>query len=470
MDKYKRLFSNTILFAVSNFSAKMLTLFLKPLYSRVLDDAEMGVYNNAWSYVVMLLPLICLGMDYAVLRFGLDKEYSRTRVFTNSVIGLLAGFAALVALLPAMRRLPNCEGYLTAMYAALLVSNLRRLCAQFVRAKNLLRLVAVDGILLSFLTVMFNLLFLLVFKTGAVGILWATVAADLCSLLFLWWMAALGRYWHPKKYSNPLMGRMLRYALPLIPSLMCWNITNSSDYLFVTHMLADGKRLAGLLGYSYVLAQAVQLAASIFNEAWQLSAITEQDDREEFFSRIFGIYQGVMFIGGAALLLLCRPFYHIYVKAASFEAWRYAPFLVLATVYSCFSGFLNSIYVAEKRSGLSLATAAVGAASNCVLNYFFILHFGVTGAALATFASHAIVFLMRAVNTRSLLAMDFSPPAMLANTGLLILQATLMINEVPLWPLWCGLCAAAVLALNLKNLWQMARQLLRRFGKRRRRG
>ena len=83
------------------------------------------------------------------------------------------------------------------------------------------------------------------------------------------------------------MGQMLRYALPLVPSLMCWNITNSSDVIFVTNMLEDGKRLAGLLGYSYVLAQAVQMAAYIFNDAWQLSAVTEKEGREVFLAGFF---------------------------------------------------------------------------------------------------------------------------------------------------------------------------------------
>ena len=262
---------------------------------------------------------------------------------------------------------------------------------------------------------------------------------------------------------------MLRYALPLVPALMCWNITNSSDVLFVTNMMEDGQRLAGLLTYSYVIAQAVQLAAAIFNEAWQLSAVTEEKGREEFFGRVFSIYQGAMFIGGAALILLCQPFYSIYVKPESFEAWRYAPFLVLATIYNCFSGFLNSIYVVEKRSGMSLLTSAVGAGVNCLLNYLLILRMGVTGAALATFISYLVVFTMRLINTRSLLAMRFSPGHLLVNTCLLIAEASLMILEVKWWPLWCGICAAVVLVLNFASLWKMARQLLGRFVRRRKR-
>ncbi len=460
MNKYKRLASNTLLFAISNFSSKMLTFFLKPMYSRAVPIEEMGVYNNVWGYVILLLPLITLGMDYAVLRFGLDKSYNRKSVFTNSLAGLAIGFGILAACYPAMRLLPNIEGYLLPMYVMLFVSNLRRICANFVRAKNLLRLVAIDGILTSFTTVMFNVVFLVWMKTGAVGILWATVAADLCSSLFLIWVASLGRYIRPARYNHSLMGQMLRYALPLVPSLMCWNITNSSDVIFVTNMLEDGKRLAGLLGYSYVLAQAVQMAAYIFNDAWQLSAVTEKEGREVFFSRIFSAYQSTMFIGGAILILLCKPFYGMYLKGDDAEAWLYAPFLVMATIYSCFSGFLNSIYVVEKRSGLSLFTSAVGALVNCVLNLILITFLGVTGAALATFFSYVSVFALRAVNTSGLLKVEFSVGMLTINTGLLALECTLMILQVKWWPVWCTLCAVVVLVLNFAGLWKMAKRIL----------
>lgn len=463
MNKYKRLASNTLLFAISNFSGKMLTFFLKPLYSRAVPIEEMGVYNNVWGYIILLLPLITLGMDYAVLRFGLDKQYNRKSVFTNGLAGLAVGFGILAICYPVVRLLPNSQGYLAAMYAMLFVSNLRRLCANFVRAKNLLRLVAIDGILTSLTTVFFNVVFLVWLQTGAIGILWATVLADLCSSLLLIWVASLGKYIQPLKYDNHLMNQMLRYALPLVPSLMCWNITNSSDVIFVTNMLKNGQKLAGLLGYSYVLAQAVQMVAYIFNDAWQLSAVTEKDNRELFFSRIFSAYQSTLFIGGAVLILFCQPFYSVYLKGDDSLAWRYAPFLVMATIYSCFSGFLNSIYVVEKRSGLSLFTSVVGAVVNCVLNVVLIQIWGVTGAALATFFSYVAVFTLRVINTSGLLKVDISHKMLILNTGLLVLECVLMINEVKYWRVWCTLCTVVVFVLNFAGLWRMTKRILRKL-------
>ena len=61
----------------------------------------------------------------------------------------------------------------------------------------------------------------------------------------------------------------------------------------------------------------------------------------------------------------------------------------------------------EKRSTLSFTTMAVGAGINVALNFTLIPVWGVNGAALATFVSYFVVFLLRAVNTRGLIRVEW---------------------------------------------------------------
>lgn len=77
MDKYKRLISNTVIFAVGTFSSKVLVFLLMPLYTRVLTDAEYGVTDLIVQTGNLLLPLVSLGIINAVIRFGLDRGQHR---------------------------------------------------------------------------------------------------------------------------------------------------------------------------------------------------------------------------------------------------------------------------------------------------------------------------------------------------------------------------------------------------------
>ena len=55
------------------------------------------------------------------------------------------------------------------------------------------------------------------------------------------------------------------------------------------------------------------------------------------------------------------------------------PLLTIATLFNCLNQFLNSIYMVEKRSTLSLYTMMAGAVANCALNWLFIPAWGRMG-------------------------------------------------------------------------------------------
>ena len=66
MDKYKRLASNTLIFAIGTFSSKLLTFFLTRLYTSVLDKGEFGVTDLIQQAGNLLLPLNTQGIVNAV--------------------------------------------------------------------------------------------------------------------------------------------------------------------------------------------------------------------------------------------------------------------------------------------------------------------------------------------------------------------------------------------------------------------
>ena len=135
--------------------------------------------------------------------------------------------------------------------------------------------------------------------------------------------------------------------------------------------------------------------------------------------------------------LMAQPFMAIY-RDDYFIGWKFIPLLTMATAFASFDNFLNSIYMVEKRSTLSFTTMAVGAGINVALNFTLIPVWGVNGAALATFVSYFVVFLLRAVNTRGLIRVDFAPEKLCCNFGLLVLESALMMWQVKLWRLWCS--------------------------------
>lgn len=460
-NKYKRLVSNTALFAISQFSSRLLFFVMAPLFTYWFDTPEMvGTKELLNQFANFSIPIVSLGISNAVIRFGLDKGINKRQVYTNGFVAIGMGFVVLLAVSPLLVRVSWFKDYIILLWIYVAVSCLRTLNCQFVRARQLNRLYAVDGIVCTVVTCLFYVLFLRVLNLGPMGYLLAVICADGFSSLFLFFTANLWRY-IDFRGTRGLLPQMLRYSLPLVPASIFWWVMNASDLMFVAAMLPDGELQTGIYGSSYKLPTVLTIVSTIFTEAWQISAFTDgtESQRESFFTRVFGAYQSLMFLAGAGLILIAKPFMNLFQE--SFRVgWKYIPLLVVATIFSSLSNFLNSIYMVEKRSGLSLYTMAAGAVLNCILNFLLIPIWQVYGAVIATVVSYLLVFVLRAVNVRGLLRMEYSPLKLCVNCAILVLESLLMLYEIGGWPIWCTLLCVLVLAVNFQNVIGTAMQFL----------
>ena len=111
-----------------------------------------------------------------------------------------------------------------------------------------------------------------------------------------------------------------------------------------------------------------------------------------------------------------------------YESWQFVPILIIATTYSCIVNFLASVYMAKKKSLMSLVTAMSGAVTNFVLNLVFIPRMGANGAALATVCAFLVVFVTRGIDTRRYIKIDFKLPVLLSETAVLVSQSVLLLK------------------------------------------
>ncbi len=463
-NQYRKLATNTVLLAVSTFSSKLLVFFLLPLYTRVLSPESFGRADMLVQTANLLLPIVSIGIMHSVVRFGLDRHYSRRSVFTTGAVVLFIGLCIFAGIIPLFSRVSYVAEYAPLLLLYVFTSLLRSLFSQFVRTQHYLRLYALDGLLSTIFNILFNVLFLVVLSMDVTGYLLAVVASDLLSCLFLFTVASLHKFFRLSSLNKSVTKAMLFYALPLIPNQMFWWITNVSDRFFIIYFLGEAQN--GLYAASYKIPTIISIASTIFIEAWQLSSVSEKNPlkRQHFFSEVFSGLQALCFVAAAGLILVCRFIMMIFVDELYFEAWRYIPILIMATIFSCFVSFLGSIYMVEKRSVVTLITMLAGAGSNIALNIILIPKFGVYGAALATVASYLIVFIIRAISTRQYLKLKLNILKMIINLVLLTALSIIVISEPELWYLPAIVLVVAVVAINTGTLLKTAIKII---GKRR---
>lgn len=464
--KYKKLLSNTAILGIGTFGSKVLVFLLMPLYTAYLSSAQYGSADIISQSANLLMPLISLGICEAVFRFALDSEYDRSQVLSCGLTIIIAGAAVAYILFPLLNLIAYFEGYMWLIILYAFSANLHSLFAQYIRACGMTTFFAVQGIISTALTIALNILFLVVMNMGVLGYVLSVVISDFVVSVIIFAIAKLYSQIRFENVKFDVMRYMLKFSIPLIPTTVFWWITNVSDRYMIKGFIGDS--VNGLYAAAFKIPTLLILLSGIFIEAWQFSAVTERDTEGRsghiiFFGRVFNSFQGMLFMAGAFLIALSKIFSMVLFDSSYYTAWQYMPLLVAATVYSSIVTFLGSVYLVDKKSVQSLLTSMVGAVVNLVLNFILIpTSLGAIGAALATFFSYFVVFIIRAINTRRYIPFDLHIPKLVINTVIIGIQIAFINFELPLWIPVQIAGIAAIAFINIKPILDGVLKLLKR--------
>lgn len=466
VNRYKRLFSNTLILGLGTFCSKAITIILMPLYTHYMSNSEYGIVELLVPAANLLIPLVSLGMNNAVLRFAMDGETDRKTVLSTGLAIDLIGFAVFLLLFPLIKAIPMFSEYAIWLYVFVFTSMLHYLFAYFVKTLQKVRLFAVCNVIGTALTLLLGILFLAVLKIGIVGYMLAIVLSDAICVVLFFIFAKLHRYISFKSIKKAVTAAMLRYSIPLIPSTALWWVTDMSDRYMVAWIIDEAAN--GLYSISYKIPNLLILISGVFMDAWQMSILTEKSklERQTFFSRIFSVYQSLIFVSSSVLILCAKMITRILVADSFYDSWQFIPTLVIAMAISNMVSFIGTIYTVEKRTKSALWTTAMGTVANIIGNYFLINAFGVQGAALSTALSYALVLLLRGIHTRRFIPVRWDMPRFVTGSVILIAQCVIMVMEIPYWIAIEGGLLAVLLVLHYKPLLATVRQILdKRLGK-----
>ena len=449
MNKYQTLAANTILMSVGTFGSKLLVFLMVRFYTGYLTPAEYGTADLITQTANLLIPLVSLDITDAVFRFAAERRGGRTEAFSVGLRVITLGSAGLLLVIALLQGVPAVRAYGFLLASFVIASCCHALCAHFVRARGNTALFAAQGLFNTALFIGLNVLFLAVFHWGIRGYVLSTTVANLITTGLLVFRARLWRYagLAPRR---GLRRQMLRYCIPLIPTAVFWWIMGVSDRYMVKWFL--GSDANGIYAVAYKIPTILTILATVFMDAWQLSAIAESDgDRQahlRFYGRIWDAFASAVFLCAGGIIALSPLLIRLLAEESYYSAWQYIPVLTLSMAAAAFSNFMGSVYVVTKQSKASFWTSLVGAGSNIVLNLWLIPQIGLQGAA-ATFLSCLAVFLIRLVNARQLLPFPLSGRKLALGVGILLLQTLFLLFR---WPGWLPVQIAGLLALLLLGL------------------
>lgn len=396
MDKYKYLLKNVGLLTLSSFSTKLISFLLVPLYTSQLSTAEFGTFDLYNTTIGLLIPILTVDIQDAVLRFALDENTDKDKVFSvgikyitisNIIIGIFLIFNYNFNFFPVLNE------YSLEFFMWYALTALNGFISLFVRGLGKIRELSISSVISSIIMISFNILFLLVLHLGLRGYFYATLLGLAVQTFQLFLVS--------KKTTVNLRNvkeveiEMVNYSRPMIANAIAWWINGASDRYLVTHFC--GIAVNGIYSVSNKIPTIIVVIQGIFGQAWSLSSVREFDEKDSsnFIINMYNAYNFILVLSCSVFIALDKPISLFLFANDFFEAWEYVPFLLLSTVFSGLAQYVGGLFTALKKSGIFARTSVITALVNVLFNIISIPIIGPIGAAISTAVAYFIMWGLR---------------------------------------------------------------------------
>lgn len=461
MNKYKKLIGNSFVFAIGNFGSKFINIIMVPLYTIYLSTENYGTIDLITTLISLLLPIFSLCVYESILRFSMDNDIDKQIVFTNSIlIQILLGIVSII--LYPLLLLTSLKEYSALIFLLLILQLFQILFSQFTRGIGKVTTYSINGIIMTLIVAGSNIALIAKFNMGVVGYLYSLLISNAVSIVYLSFKTNIVEYINFNKIDTSFIKESLQFALPLIPNTLMWWLLNSSSRFFIVYFL--GTSANGLFAVSNKVPLVLTSVIAIFNQAWQMSAIEEYNskDKNVFYNRVYISFISFLFLSTSAIFIILVPLFQNFIGKTFYESWKYVPFLLIGVIFSSFSTFLGTNYVAAKKTKGLIITSFYCGVINSVLNIILIPILGINGASISSMVSFFALWIMRIKDTSEFVEIYTPKKKMVVNTVIILTQALLLyLFSGNTSFIIQGICFALLLFINKEFLISMLKNTIK---------
>lgn len=466
-NKFKNLVEDTCLFAISNFGSKILVFLLTPLYTSILSTEEYGVADLITTTINFIYPVLTLAIADATLRFALDKEKNKKKVLSNSLALTFISIVFLMLFYPLLARIDyNIKQYWTVFVVTYALFNIHNCMSSYLKGIGNTKLFAIQGLIQTFTIILSNIFFLIVLKTGLDGYLISIAFGYIVPIFIMLIVGKITKDLFPIGMDFALLKEMLKYSIPMVPTLLAWAINTSIDKYMIIGLV--GLSASGVYSVAHKIPTIFTTVMSIFTQAWQISAITNygSSDESEYHTQIYTGLNIFSLIGCMCVIILSKWLAGFMFAKDFYAAWRYVPFLTVSALFASHGGFLASTFRAAKKTTSLFISVILGSILNVVLNWTFIKLYGTLGAAIATALSFIVVWLFRFILSQKIVKIKINVVSTIISYTLFLVTAIVTTFESNYTYIVSIISLLVIVIINIKDIENIVRVILKSLIKR----
>lgn len=392
--------SDTLVYGIFIIVGRFLTFMLTPFYTNFLSVEEVGDVGNFFSLIAFMNVIYSIGMDTAYFRFysQTDQAQSKTAFsFAYLTILVISSLATVVLLVlsrqiaPLLTQLPRSNTIVQLAVLIPLTDTLMVVPYAYLRMTRQVWKFSLVRFVLILIAVGLNILFVVVWRYGIVGVFVAQLVANCIGLIIL--LPIIFQQFGGR-FDSKLLRDMLKFGLPTLPATFSGIVLQVVDRPILKY-LTDATQV-GIYMVNYRLAIPMMLFVAMYDYAWRPFYLShyESSDAKQLFSRIltyFFIVSAVVFlcVGFFMDFVVRLPFFGgKFIEPSYWQGMDIIPIVMLGYIFNGFYiNFTAGINIQKVTKYLPLSIG-VGAIINVLINFISIPLLGYRGAAWATLLAY----------------------------------------------------------------------------------
>ncbi|GHV93504.1 polysaccharide biosynthesis protein [Spirochaetia bacterium] len=447
----KRFLKDSFVYGIGNILTKGISLFLLPVYVKVLSPEDYGVIDFLLVLFTLVGVFFSLEIYQAIARYYHEfkdinerKEYLSTAFLFISISYLL--FTVLIILsskkisLNVFNTYSNAELPVDISLAAVSTyfSTLYSFSGSILRYGFKVKIFALCSFINSITTIVLSIVFVVWLHYGIRGIFLGQLIGNTLAFSVAFYNSKdnFFLYFNTKKLKF-----LLRYSLPLIPSSIGVFLLAYLDRIIIKYFLTITD--LGIYGVANRFSSVASLIMMGLSTAITplIYANYKKDSTPEEIAVIFSFLSSFIIIFVSGITLFSNEILYVFTAPAYYKASVLFPFLFLAGFLSKMYDFTPGLSIAKKTKTIAIVYI-FGAFVTVLLDLLSIKRFGILSVAVVNLFSALLVFIVNFIFSQKYYKINYRLKSIFITCPLcvvLMLIAHRYFFEITLFSILCKL-------------------------------
>lgn len=396
-----RFIKKTFIYLIGNFSSKLLSALLIPIYAYFVSTEDLGNYDYIIALMNIIIPIVFFNMWDSILKYAIadnKKEYLK-KIFTTAFLLILFNILIFVVLYLVIYFLGiiNYPSYKLSMIM-MLSYGLVTLWQYCCRALQKNTIYAISGVISTLVNLILIVLLVVVLNLGLNGLLIAYAVSMIISLILIESKIHLFSYINIQYFDLSLLKKMFTFSAPIVlNTVSLWGMNGISKIICVNYLSASAN---GLFSFASKFGSLITVVGSIIGaviieEAYLVNDLNEYKIK---FSKIINtIFSTYIFLLWMIIPIVNIIFDFLWMNNVYYASKGIIPLVTLSAIFSSVATNFGSAFQITEKTIYVFFTSLIGSISSILISLLLIDGFGIIGLSLGQMLGSFILMLSRSL-------------------------------------------------------------------------